>query len=401
MNIVYICDVDISQPNGPGVNEREFCWTLQTQSALRGDKAFFLIPKPAQEVDFRLEGVAYYPRMGKASALTGFRMLLTSTYLLGLIVRTLQRTDVDLFVMRLNLNCALVPLILLLLRQRYAIKTLGNIYGFDRENVAVLKRFYFWGFRRLLGLVLKKATFIDVCTAQFYRNYRDIYSLERLEVIENSVNTSRFYVVDREVCKAQCGLKRFDKIVGYCGGYPSSRGARQLVEISPGLMGRYPRCGILIIGEDDQLPFLRERAEQLGTSDHIVFQGTVDYTQVPTYMNCMDVGIGLDEEENVGFFGNSSQKIRQYLACGVPVVCPKGTNDIIVNAELGLPVSAGDLDEVFGAVCHWLDKADESIDAFRARAHEFAEVHLSSTVAYEKRYERWKEALERMHRRGR
>ena len=46
-NILYISSVDVSIGNGPGVNEREFILALYRAI---GDRAHFLIPRPADVV---------------------------------------------------------------------------------------------------------------------------------------------------------------------------------------------------------------------------------------------------------------------------------------------------------------------------------------------------------------
>jgi glycosyltransferase involved in cell wall biosynthesis len=285
-------------------------------------------------------------------------------------------------------------LVLVLLGQCYVIKTLGNIYGFDRQGGGFLEKCYLAGLRKLLRSILKHAACIDVCTPQLYRNYREIYSLDQIHVVENSVNTERFYPMDRDGCKRICGLQRFDKLVGYCGGFPSTRGARQLVDVSPWLVRKYPDCGILIVGEDSDLALLQRKAKEYETDGHIVFAGIVDYEHLHPYINCLDVGTALQvNEKRIELVGNSSQKIRQYLACGVPILCPAGTNAHIIAHGLGLEVMSNNLDQVFEAVCFWFDTPEEDKREVRTKAYRFACEHLSSNVTYEKRYSYWRKAM--------
>jgi glycosyltransferase involved in cell wall biosynthesis len=394
MKIVYLSDIDISVENGPGINEREFVQTLQVESELRDDQAFFIIPYPSKKLDFRLRNVKYYQlKLNKKPSFLWFNILSVSWVLSKLILKKLARFDIDLFILRLSVNSILIPLFLYLWGQRYSIKTLEDIYNFRPIPFNLKWTIFVSGLRRVLGIGLKKALFIDVCTPQLYYNYKNKYNLKNIKVIENGVNIDLFNILDKDYCKNKCGLKTFRRVVGYCGGYPSSRGARQLVDISADLISKYPDCGILIIGDDSELSLLRQKAKQHGTNSRIVFKGIIAYEDTNLYMNCMDVGVGLDRDEKIKFVGNASQKIRQYLGCGVPVMFPKGTNKKIVDEGLGIEVSPSDLDQIYKGVCFWLDKSAKDRKELRIKAYEFARDNFSTKVIFEERYAAWENAI--------
>lgn len=394
MNICYISDIDISVPNGPGVNEREFVWTLQTSSELRGDRVFFIIPKPSNRISFTLRNVKHYQvKFVKKPSFLWYNIILLTLHLSRLILSRITNHNVDLFVIRLSINSILIPLLLYLWRQRCAIKTLEDIYIFHPLELNFKWAIFISVLRKVLGVGLKKVLFIDVCTPQLFYNYKKRYDLTNIKIIENPVNIELFHVMDREYCKNTCGLKEFKQIVGYCGGYPSARGARQLVDISPDLISRYPRCGIVIVGDDAELHELKEKAKQLGSDSHIIFKGIVDYEHTSFYINCMDVGIALDTEQKIRFVGNASQKIRQYLACGVPIICPGGTNKIIVNEGLGIEVAPNDLDQIYKGICFWFDKSDTDRGELRLKCHHFAKNNFSTEKIFQERYTAWKSAI--------
>jgi glycosyltransferase involved in cell wall biosynthesis len=212
-------------------------------------------------------------------------------------------------------------------------------------------------------------------------------------LVENAVNVNRFYLMPRNECRIRCGLGHFGKIVGYCGGNPSQRGAKELVRIAPELFRRHPDSGILIIGEDSDLWKIKEEARKSGAADQIIFAGVVDYHKVPLYMNCLDVGVAFDSPKRVGSVGNSSQKLRQYLACGVPVFFPRDTNQAIMQGGFGVGVSPEDAEELVEKICCFLGKSEREIDVFRKKAFQYACEHLSTDLAYEKRLAAWAYAL--------
>jgi len=131
MNICYISNVDISIPNGPGVNEREFVRTLQAESELRSDQAFFIIPNPSKKLDFKLKNVEYYQvKLNKKHSFLWLNILSVTWQISKLILKKIRNFNIDMFVIRLSINSILVPLFLSLLGQRYSIKTLEDIYIF-------------------------------------------------------------------------------------------------------------------------------------------------------------------------------------------------------------------------------------------------------------------------------
>ncbi len=127
-----------------------------------------------------------------------------------------------------------------------------------------------------------------------------------------------------------------------------------------------------------------------------MFKGIVDYEDLPFYINCMDVGISLDKDERIEFIGNASQKIRQYLACGVPVICPEGTNERIIAEGLGIGIPPNNLDHFFSAICFWFDKSREEREGIALESHQFAKNNLSTKITFEQRYLAWQRAMERI-----
>jgi len=194
--------------------------------------------------------------------------------------------------------------------------------------------------------------------------------------------------------KLKLGLDRFDKIVGYVGGSPSKRGAKQLVEISPKIKRRYPNVGIVIVGSDSEIDKLKIRTRQLDTEDIFMWAGVVPYEKVVDYISCFEVGIALDTTERLEKIGNSSQKIRQYLACGIPVICGKGTNRFIEEENLGFLVDSQNTEEIFEAVSTFIFYKEQEANIFSKRAVKYAYKNLSIDIAIKTRLEFWGKQLQ-------
>jgi glycosyltransferase involved in cell wall biosynthesis len=110
-------------------------------------------------------------------------------------------------------------------------------------------------------------------------------------------------------------------------------------------------------------------------------------------MNCFDVGVALDTAQRIDVIGNSSQKIRQFIACGVPVVCAGTPTHGYIREKLGSWVDPDDAEQLFHEICSWFDLPEDMKNLFRDRARRYAVDNLSTRMAYEKRYRAWKKAL--------
>jgi len=239
MNICYISNVDISLPNGPGVNEREFVVSLSESLA---NRFLFILPKPKNIFDRMPFKCFFYPviRQGLFKN-TFFQIVPTSFMQIIKYLKASRKNKIDLVVFRLNYPSLFCVLYMRLIKQNYVIKTLGST-GLNLEKRS----------SNVLRFIVKKIKF-----------YSKKLPEGKLLKVENSVNIKRFYPKNKKDAKLKLGLDRFDKIVGYVGGSPSKRGAKQLVEISPKLKEQHLKWGIVIVGDDFQTHILKKRAKQL------------------------------------------------------------------------------------------------------------------------------------------
>jgi len=139
----------------------------------------------------------------------------------------------------------------------------------------------------------------------------------------------------------------------------------------------------------------KERSNwQLGTENIFVWVGVVPYEKVVDYINCFDVGIALDTIERLEEIGNSSQKIRQYLACGIPVICGEGTNRFIEEENLGFLVDSQNTEDIFQAVYTLFFYTGQEANKFSKRAVKYAYKNLSTDIAIKTRLEFWEKQLQ-------
>jgi len=384
-NVLYISSVDISIGNGPGVNEREF--TLGLYAAIK-DRAHFLIPRPAMEVADLPESVCTYtfPHHGHKIWMTPFHMLSQIWHA----QRLLARQPFDFIVFRLDI-LPIAPFVITRLHKvPYALKTLGqgmiNVLG---EKIKVvgksIAQVNLWLVKKLLdGAVL--ADSVSLAQVEFLRQTLNA-DAQKIVWIDNAVNTSRFFPISVAQARSELGLNRFDPIIGYVGTRPWERGGMQLIEAAPQLLKKFPKLGVVILGDGNEIVGMKKKAAELGVENNCVFTGYVPFDKVPDYINSLDVGVSISLRPDR--FAASELKVRQYLACGRPVILSPGSNDFVIAENFGSVVPPADLDSITHALEHWLYRPADERQAFTERTSRYMQNNMSIEAAVIRRFDLW------------
>jgi len=369
--------VDVTSPNGPGVNEREFLLSLYRRL---GDRMHAVLPRPRRACDeIDPARTTFYRNPSRWNAV-GF---LLQQYELARNARRLLATgQFDLMVVRLSI----LPLAIFAIRRTatpYALKTVGEVQGLTRaagwkglaaKAIAPLN----W---RLWKGIIDSAVAVDACTETLARRHREDFSLtgDEILMVENATNVERFAPRDMVATKRSLGLLRFDQILGFVGGAPADRGGMQMLEVAVRLQGDYPKLGVAIVG-GDKSGALARRSRELGIEDRTVLPGVVPYDAIPTYVNSFDIGFALDRPEPDAGHRQLVPKVRQYLACGKPVVTCMDNDSDLMRQGLVQNASPDDLDALERAVRALLERDAHTCARHAKRATKFVRERLSTGV---------------------
>lgn len=390
MRILYISFADISKTNGSAINERGFIPLLYKQI---GDGAHFLIPKPEDDIpaNIPLEAVTFFPTSKHRSPLL---WLIQQHYFAKKLKYLLKEKNFDLLVIRPDIFDFVLKRVLQNNDTPFVLKTAGggqfNI--FKRKN-----KFY----NSLSGVnhknfkwLLQNAEMIDVVSPIQRGSIIASFGVSETKVkwIDNGVNIEQFQPKDRLEIRKELNLQKFDHIIGFAGGFPWKRGGMQIVKALPKLKEKYPNIGGLIIGSSKEMPELKSKAKELGVWENCIFTGQIPFEQVPSYINCFDIGISqLYKEEQ----GASEQKVRQYLGCGKPIiVSPGSVNNFVEENKIGKIVDPLDENTFYKAVDYYLSLSSKEYDKISKQARKYAEENLSYESKVKERLEYYKEILE-------
>jgi glycosyltransferase involved in cell wall biosynthesis len=148
----------------------------------------------------------------------------------------------------------------------------------------------------------------------------------KLHWIPDGVDLTRFSPRSSEQAKRKLGLE--DKIViGYASDYrslkvgslPLCRGW-ELIHVSKRLLNRgYKDFLVLMVGRGRALDTLKRMAVELGVKDYVKFTGFVPDELYPTYISAMDVCF-YESLDDISYQAMTGTKMKEYMACGKPVV---------------------------------------------------------------------------------
>jgi glycosyltransferase involved in cell wall biosynthesis len=386
--ILYIAPADPSVGNGPGVNENEF---IHAMHGALGERVRFLVPQPSESVDDLPRDALHFCHPHRRYHPLHFPLHVISQ--IRAANRLLRERPVDLLVFRIDVF-PLVPLYLTWKhRLPYAIKTLGTGGLNALEHRGQLARALAPLNRRMFRRLVAGALAADTDSQLHAEDLRERLgqSEEKIVWIDNAVNTGRFLPGSREEARRQLGLAEFDPVVGYVGSRPWERGGAQLIEAAARLVPKHPKLGVVIVGAGEPVAAMQRRAAELGIAERCRFAGYVPYRKIPLHVQSLDVGvsISLAPERAV----NSELKVRQYLACGKPIVISPGSNEFVPAEGFGTVVEPEDLDAITAALERWLALAPAEREAFAKRAAAYMHEHLSMAAAIDRRLRLWAERM--------
>lgn len=213
--------------------------------------------------------------------------------------------------------------------------------------------------------------------------------------IDNAVNTDRFKPMPIEQTRQKLNIKKINPLIGYVGNRPWNRGGMQIIEALPYLQKKHPNVGVVILGGGDGLSLLKQKAEELNEADRCRLTGQVPFDEVPDYVNAIDVGVSISSLQSRKVA--SELKVRQYLACGKPIVVSAGGSHFLAEKGLGSVVDPDNIEQIANELDKWISMSPEKRDRFSKKARNYAVSNLSFKSKVQKRLNMWSGLLEDNH----
>jgi L-malate glycosyltransferase len=215
--------------------------------------------------------------------------------------------------------------------------------------------------RRLLDFSKLKYTWgLDriVCVSDMIRQVllRDGLPPELVGVVHSGVDVARLAgAPDRRAdYRREFGLPAGAPLVATVGHCADHKGQRFLVAAAPAVLARFPEARILIVGEGELLPDLREQAAALGVQGRVLFPGF--RTDVPALLRALDLFVFPSHLEGLG------TSVLDALAVGLPVVSTTagGIPEMITDGVHGRLVPPRDPQALAAAMIELLEQPERA-----------------------------------------
>ena len=168
-------------------------------------------------------------------------------------------------------------------------------------------------------------------------------SAERIHFVPNGVDCALFDPDGTAMqIRRRYGLEG-KLVVGYVGAFAGWHKVDLLLEAAPAVLEAVPEAHFLMVGDGSSDEFKRA-THALGLSEHFTFPGGVAHSEVPLYLNAMDMTVLPGTLQYM-----SPMKIYEYMAMGKPVVAPSGnliTEAVVTPNETGLLFESGNKDSL-------------------------------------------------------
>ncbi len=191
----------------------------------------------------------------------------------------------------------------------------------DERQLSGAGAFKLWLLRRLHLYSARTVDLIRVVTP----GLKELLTQEGIEpgkifVAGNGTDVERFVPLDKVQSRAALGLEPDSLYVGFIGNLARWQGVDLLLRSIKQVTRSVSGVKFLIGGGGPEFEPLKQLAQELGVTAQVIFSGEVPYARAPCYINCFDIGVAPFIIERNQRIGLSPLKIRDYAACGVPIV---------------------------------------------------------------------------------
>lgn len=377
--LLYISSFDVSLPNGPGINEIQFILAAANEY---GAAARFVIPQPSRALPdgFPHDRTVILPRLHRRSPLSWLRHIRAKTRV-GL--RLLKELNPDYVVFRMSLLPLAEARIARGARAAF-VKTAGDgIFPYFRERL-MWRVLLLPVQKALYGRVLRSVRAVDVVSEIHRDSLVSVYTemRNRVVVFDNAADTEIFRPTDGAATRRAVGLERHRHLIGYVGNVAHLRGGRELLECWAHIEQRDEVGLVIVSGDQAGIKDLRALAESLGIADRLTVLGPIPFSLVPEHIGMLDIGVSFRDDD-----GCSELKVRQYLACGLPVIASAQVNAFIEGAGIGKLVPRDDPAAIGQAIS---DILAGRACADRQAIRNYALAHLGYGAALTERRRFWR-----------
>ncbi len=201
-------------------------------------------------------------------------------------------------------------------------------------------------------LQLKSIIFADYVRVVTSGIKDKLYSLgadcSKIVVIGNGTDINHFIPMDKREAKKKIGLDPNLLYVGFIGIFSVWQGLDNLLISIPEVLRRKKNVRFILVGDGPEMIKIRKKVADFKNKE-VILTGIVKYVLTNNYINAFDVGVA-PKRPNITI-GYSPLKVRDYAACGVPIVTTKISGlEFVEEKDIGILVSPDDPQDLSKAI---------------------------------------------------
>ncbi len=371
MNIFYTACVDINVENADSRHVIEVCENFSNS----GHNVYLFVPKIKKYSGKTNVNIIYVVTPVKSIYAN---YLLFYFLLIPYVLLAYLKFKPDVLYSRYMATELIVAIVMKLLGCMYVVEVNG---AFLDELRLKKKHSFLIHFLKLFENVLfSLADKIIVVTNGLKEYLNNTYKVNpsKVFVAKNGVNIDISRPLNIDECKKRLGLIEYKDYIIFVGSLQAWHGVYRLVEIVKCLSLKASNICLLVVGTGPEESKLFKQIVGEKLSDKILMIGEVNHEEIPYYIGSSKVCIAPYPDSIVSRHGFSSLKIREYMACGRPVVTTDvgGLYEFVEQNGCGIAVKANTEREITNAIMKILDE-EQQWQRISERSRRFAVKYLS------------------------
>jgi teichuronic acid biosynthesis glycosyltransferase TuaC len=157
---------------------------------------------------------------------------------------------------------------------------------------------------------------------------------EKIEVIANGVDLTRFEPVERKEARNRLGIPIDSRTIVSVGALIPVKGFQFLIPCLATILPQYPKTRLYIVGEGKDRDKLQSIIDKLGLKEHVFLVGSKPNEELKFWYSAAELSCLVSAREGW------PNVVLESLACGTPVLATRiwGIPEIITSQKLGVLV---------------------------------------------------------------
>ena len=220
---------------------------------------------------------------------------------------------------------------------------------------------------RIEQLIFPTLTDIYTVNDSIASIYSDLYDKD-VKVVRN---ISQRWLPDSLPSKAALNIpENVPLIILQGAGINIDRGAEEAIEAMQNI-----NAVLLIVGDGDVLPQIKERVRKLQLENKVRFYGRRPYLEMMQYTWHADLGLTLDKDSNPNYEFSLPNKVFDYMHAGTPIIATniKEVAKVIHKYDIGIVMEEFD-SRVLAKTINDLLQNEERLEALKSHCKKAAEI---------------------------